>query len=150
MSARTLEPRPIWGLWGLALGAAALVIVALQMSAIFSAPAPDPGTVIGEIAAEMRQSATRALLGQVPPEPQAKPWSVMDFLILLAPVLAGLATLIGGISLYRREAPRLATIAITLGVSAFVMQYVFWLAIAICGILLLTAIVTNLESILGG
>ncbi|MBK0399182.1 hypothetical protein H0I76_08275 [Limibaculum sp. M0105] len=51
--------------------------------------------------------------------------------------------------MFRREAPTLPALAIELGCSAFVMQYVFWRALVICGIYLLVAIVNNLDSILG-
>ena len=37
-----------------------------------------------------------------------------------------------------------------MGCSAFVMQYVFWLALVIGGICLVIAIINNIDSILGG
>jgi hypothetical protein len=37
--------------------------------------------------------------------------------------------------------------AVGFGVSAFVAQYVFWLAILICGTVLLISIIANLDSI---
>lgn len=148
MSVTLQESKPVWGLWGLALGAAALAIVTLQMSALFAGPEPNPGSTIGAIAGEIREAAARAVLGHPQPDPQIERWTLKDYLGFVAPVLAGLATLVGGIGLYRQEAPRLATIAITFGVSAFVMQYVFWLAVMICGVVLLTTIIRNLDSIL--
>lgn len=60
-----------------------------------------------------------------------------------------MAAFLGAIGLFRREAPTLPALAIELGCSAFVMQYVFWRALVICGIYLLVAIVNNLDSILG-
>ena len=49
-----------------------------------------------------------------------------------------------------KVAPTLPAIAIAMGCSAFVMQYVFWLALVIGGICLVIAIINNIDSILGG
>jgi hypothetical protein len=55
--------------------------------------------------------------------------------------------MLGDVGLYRNEPHRLSYLAVGIGLSAFVMQYVFWLAILICGIALLISIVENLGSI---
>ena len=49
-----------------------------------------------------------------------------------------------------KVAPTLPAIAIAMGCSAFVMQYVFWLALVIGSICLVIAIINNIDSILGG
>ena len=150
MSSHASAPRSVWGLTGLIFGIVALVIVLLQVSAVFSGPQPDTATTIGEIAAEIRKSAIRGMLGKPQPAPEPQEWTIVDSLMLLAPVLAGIAAILGGIGLFRREAPQLAVIAIAFGASAFVMQYAFWLALFIGGICLLIAIISNMDGILGG
>ncbi|WP_135502256.1 hypothetical protein [Roseovarius aestuariivivens] len=150
MSEQLIAPRPVWGLAGFVAGAVALVIVVLQISAVFAEPPGNPGTAIGEIAAEIKKSAVRSLLGQPQPEPEVEPWNIMDYLSFAAPILAGLAAIAGAVGLFRRETPQLPVIAIGFGAGAFVMQYAFWLALLIGGICILVAILNNIGDIFGG
>lgn len=144
-----IEERPAkFGLLGFMLGVASLIVILVQLSAFFEPQATNSGTVIGEIAAEIRQSAARALNGEPAPEPAPAPRDYRQFITLAALCAAGLAVALGGIGLYRNEPHRLSYMAVGIGISAFVMQYVFWLAVLICGVAVLISIIGNLNSIL--
>lgn len=61
--------------------------------------------------------------------------------------MASIAVVLGGIGLYRHEQHRLPYLAIGIGLSSIVMQFVFWLALIICSVVLLTTITKNLGGI---
>lgn len=144
----TIEARPAkFGLVGALLGIASLVVILIQLSALFEPQEKSSGSVIGEIAADLKQSAARALTGKPAPEPTPPPRDYGRFITIAALCVAGLAVMLGAIGLYRNEPHRLSYMAVGVGVSAFVMQYVFWLAILICGVALLISIISNLDSI---
>lgn len=144
----TLKEHPAkFGLLGFMLGVVSLVIILVQISAFFEPQEKSSATVIGEIAAEIKQSAARALSGEPAPEPEPLPRDYSRFITIGALCVAGVAVLLGGLGLYRNEPHRLSYMAVGFGVSAFVMQYVFWLAVLICGVILLISIIGNLESI---
>lgn len=145
---QTIEERPAkFGLVGFMLGIASLIVILIQLSAFFEPQAKSSGAVIGEIAADIRQSAARALAGEPAPEPTPPPQDYSQFITIAALCVAGIAVALGGMGLYRNEPHRLSYLAVGIGVSAFVMQYLFWLAILICGVALLISIVGNLDSI---
>jgi hypothetical protein len=138
-----------FGLFGFMLGTASLVVILIQLSAFFEPQEVSTGTIIGEIAADIKQAAARALAGEPAPKPTPIPQDYSQFITIAALCVAGLAVALGGIGLYRNEPHRLSYMAVGIGVSAFVMQYVFWLAILICGVALIISIVGNLDSIFG-
>ena len=144
------QNRPVWGLVAFIIGAIALASMTLHISDVFAPPEQSAAQTIGQIAADIRNSATEALTGREAPAPEPEPMTLHIAMAFAVPVLAGLATVLGGISLFRGEAPSLPKIAIVMGVGAFVMQFVFWLAVVICGIALLIAIIQNIDGILGG
>jgi hypothetical protein len=136
-----------FGLIGFMLGIASLVVILIQLAAIFEPQEKSSGSVIGEIAADIKQSAARALTGEPAPEVAPPPQDYSQLITIAALCTAGIAVALGGIGLYRNEPHRLSYMAVGIGVSAFVMQYVFWLAILICGMALLISIIGNLDSI---
>lgn len=147
---QTLDAQPAkFGLIGFMFAIAGLVVILIQLSAIFEPQEKSSGAVIGEIAAEIKQSAARVLAGEPAPEPAPPPKDYRQFITAAALCVAGLAILLGGIGIYRNEPPRLSYLAVGVGISALVMQYVFWLALLICGVALLISIIGNLDSIIG-
>lgn len=147
---QTIEERPAkFGLVGFMLGIASLVVILIQLSAFFEPQEQSSGIIIGEIAADIKQSAARALAGEPAPELTPPPLDYSQFITIAALCLAGVAIMLGGFGLYRKEPHRLSYMAVGIGVSAFVVQYVFWLAILICGVALLISIIGNLDSIFG-
>ena len=150
MNVISAAPRAKFGLIGFLLGVVALGIVVVQVSALFSEPEQSAAATIGEIAAEIRDSAKRALAGEPRPAPEPEPaGSAMELMALVPYVLAGLAVMMGGVGLYRSEPKPLSFLAISFGVGAFVMYYAMWMAIMICGVVLLVAIIQNIGEILG-
>ncbi len=145
---QVITERPAkFGLAGFILGVASLLVILIQLSAFFEPQAKTSGSVIGEIAADIKQSAAHALAGQPAPEPGSPPKDYSRAVTISAICLAAIAVVLGGIGLYRNEPHRLSYMAVGAGVSAFVMQYVFWLAILICGVTLLISIIGNLDGI---
>jgi len=148
MSSYTLTPRPVWGVVGVITGAIAVALVLLSLSSVFTGPQPDTATQIGELAAEIRKSAMRSLMGVEQPTPETPAMTVATVLTIAAPVLAVIAAVCGAIGLFRRESRGLPLLALGFGTSAFVMQYLLILALILGGICLLVAILNNLDSIL--
>ena len=147
---QTIEERPAkFGLAGFILGIASLIVILVQLSAFLEPQEKSSGSVIGEIASDIKQSAARALAGEPAPEGTPPPRDYGQIITIAALCVAGIAVVLGGIGLYRNEPHRLSYMAVGVGVSAFVMQYVFWLAILICGVALLISIIGNLDSIFG-
>jgi hypothetical protein len=142
-----IDKPAIFGLLGFLLGIASLVVILIQLSAFFEPQEQSSGSVIGEIAADIKQSAMRALSGDPAPEPTPPPKDFGQFITIAALCVAGLAVVLGGVGLYRNEPHRLSYLAVGIGVSAIVMQYVFWLAILFCSVALLISIVGNFDSI---
>lgn len=145
------DRRPVWGLTAFLFAVLALIAVSLHVSDAFGPPEKSAATAIGEIAAEIRDSARRAMSGEAPPAPPAAAgWDAERALMLAVPLLAGVAAFLGAVGLFRREPPTLPALAIGMGGAAFAMQYLFWLALIIGGVCLLVAIIGNIDGILGG
>jgi len=150
MTMPALPTQPVWGLCGMIAGVIAVALVTFSLSGIFEGPKPPVATQIGEMAAEIRKAATRSMMGIEQPEPETPAMTVATLVTLAIPVLAGLAALAGAIGLFRREPRTLPLLAVGFGTSAFVMQYLFILALMIGGVVLLVTIINNIDGILGG
>lgn len=150
MTVETQNDRPFLGLLAFFVAALALAAVTLHVSGVFSEPEQSAGQAIGQIAADIRDSARAALTGEEIAPPPERGWNWDRLVTLAVPVLAAIATILGGISLFRGEAPSLPRLAVMMGIGAFVMQFVFWLAVLICAVALLIAVIQNLDVILGG
>lgn len=147
---QSIEHRPAkFGFLGFLLGIASLLVIMIQFSGIFEPQPQTAGSVIGEIAADIKQSAERALSGEPAPEPEPLPTDYSGVITIAALIVAGAAVVLGAFGLYRNEPHRLPYMAVGIGLSVFVMQYVFWLALMICGVVLLISIIGNLDGILG-
>ncbi len=147
MSITKEMPRAHWGLVAFCFGVFALLSAAILTSGLMT-PEPEMsiGTTIGEIAMDIRNAATgNATKAMTPQDTSDTIW----FLMIVTPILAALAAVIGGISLFRHEPAALSKMAIAMGIGAFVMQYAFWLALLICGTVLLISIVSNMGGIFG-
>lgn len=155
MTTATADDRPVWGLAAFVFGALALVAVSLQVGNVFAEPETQQSTAeaIGQFAAEIRDSAQRALAGEEPPAPpppvETGP-NLSELLVYIIPGLAVVAVILGAISLFQREAWRLPALGIGLGLGAVVMQYAFAMALMIIGGIILAAIINNIGDILGG
>lgn len=149
---QSIQDRPAkFGLVGFILGVASIIVILIQLSAFLEPQEKSSGAVIGEIAADIKQAATRALSGEPAPAPTPPdlPLEYYQIITVAALCAAGIAVVLGAVGLYRKEPSQLSYMAVGVGISAFVMHFVFWMAILICGMILLTSIVRNLDSILG-
>ena len=146
MSDETLSAR--WGLAAFLFGVAA-ILASVALTSGMMAPEPEQsiGTTIGEIARDIRNAATGAR--GVDKEPARDAFDLQSLLLIVTPVLAAIAAVLGGVSLFRHEPAVLSKLAIAFGISAIAMQFVFWLALMICGTILLVSIVSNIGDILG-
>ncbi len=140
-SATARRPRPVAGLVGFALGAAALVLVLVQFWAGPFAPQQATGVSLGELAAEFRDAALREVRGQPQPAPEPVSWDVDRALSVVAAVLAALAVVCALYGLIRYEARRPAVAGIALGASAILFQWVTVIALAIAGAIVVAAVV---------
>lgn len=143
---------PKFGFIGFVLGVIALLVIMVQLSSLFEPvePGPSAGQMIGEIAADIKQSAARALSGEPAPPPPPAPVDYGRYIVIAAMAIAAIAVVMGGVGLYQGEPHRLSYLAVGFGISAFVMQYFFWLAMLICGVVLLVSIMNNLGDIFDG
>lgn len=139
-----------WGHVAIGTGALALALAMLHIFGGPFAPQPSVGTTVGEIAGDMRAAALRALNGEPQPAPVPRGWDIDRILMLAAPLLGVLAIVLSMIAALRRERLRLAGYGAALGVGAIVFQLIWWIAALIAGVILLVAIIENVDGILGG
>ena len=71
-----VQPSPVAGYVGFALGALSLLLVLTHFWSGPFAPQQRTGVTVGELAAEIRHAAVRKLKGQPPPKPTARPWDI--------------------------------------------------------------------------
>jgi hypothetical protein len=146
------DPRPpnpllSWGLWAVLTGALALALVVFQIAGPMLEPKPSAGTQIGEIAGEIKRSAWRTFLGLPKPEVQPEPVPATAYLALAAPLLGIVAVVLSLISGVLRENWRYAAYGVSLGATAIVFQYFWWLALLVAGVVLLVTIIANIGDI---
>lgn len=139
-----------WAYAAAGFGIAALAVAVLTVFGGPFTPQPSVGQTIGEIAGDMRASALRAVRGEEQPPPVPQPWDIDRILMITAPLLAVGAIALSLVSAIRREGLKLASYGAILGTSAIVFQFVWWIALLICGMILLVSIMENLGDILGG
>ena len=150
MTANTsIQPRPIAGIVGFALGAVALLLVLVHFWAGPFAPQQRMTVTVGEIAADIRQAAIRKLKGVPSPKPAPVAWDSDRILKLVAALLAGMAVIVGVASLVRRETWRPAVGGIALGGGAIAFQVFTWATLLVVGALILCVIIQNITGILG-
>ena len=143
----TSGPFRKWGLWAVLAGALALVLVFVQIAAPTFEPKPSAAAQIGEIAGEIKRSAWRTFLGLPKPEVKPEPASLASYLALAAPILGIVAIVLSLISGVLRENWRYAAYGVSLGATAIVFQYFWWLALVVAAVVLLVAIIENIGDI---
>jgi len=141
MDQTTEKPRPVAGLAGFVLGAAALLLVLVHFWAGPFAPQQSVGVSLGDLAAEMRESALRGLKGEAQPAPAPLPWDIDRVLEAVAATFAGLAIVSALAGLIRREARRPAAAGIALGAAAVTFQIFTWAVLVVVGVILIAAVV---------
>ncbi|MEL7153786.1 MAG: hypothetical protein AAFN51_08370 [Pseudomonadota bacterium] len=136
-----------WGIWALLAGGIALILVFFQIVGPTLETKQSAATQIGEIAGEIRRSAWRSFLGLPKPEPEIVAPPISSYLALVAPVLGVVAIILSVISGLFRENWRYAVYGASLGASAIVFQYLWWVALLIASVILLVSIIENIGDI---
>ncbi|TWI80804.1 hypothetical protein JM93_04018 [Roseibium hamelinense] len=131
------------------LGTLGFLIVIAHFSAGPFEPKPTIGQTIGETAADIRNSAVRALKGQPAPKPEPAGWDTDRILQTVGPILGASAIILGLLSFVLREDRKLAAMSVSLGAMTIGFQLFTWTVIIIAGVILLGYILMNLTQILG-
>ena len=137
-----------WGIGSIAFGGAALLISMLVVFAGPFAPQQSIGTSVGQIIGEIAVSAMDTVRGEAPPAPEAQPWDIDRVLMIAGPVLAICGFIAAIVSTIKQDPWRMAAYGTAMGVAAITVQFIWWVAILICGILLLISIIENGASFL--
>jgi hypothetical protein len=141
------SPFRSWGLWAVLIGAVALGLVFLQFAAPSFEARPSAGQQIGEIAGEIKRSAWRTFLGLPKPEVMPANPPVTAYFAVAAPLFGIVAVVLSLISGVLRENWRYAAYGVSLGATAIVFQYFWWLALLVAGAVLLVTIIANIGDI---
>lgn len=144
MSDQSLDIRNnAWGLASLFFGGAALILTVIVIFAGPFAPQQTVGTTIGQIIGEIRLSAMNTVRGEALPPPQTRPWDIDRILAVTGPVLAVLGFIATIVAAFRKDHWRMPTYGAVLGVAAITMQFLWWVALLIAGVVLLVSIIEN-------
>lgn len=105
---------------------------------------------IGETAVKIKEAAKRAITGEAKPVQESRASTMdLDFVTTLAALgLAGLAMLLAIVGLAFKESRPPVYIGFSLGAGILLMVWLQWIALLICGVILLVAIINNLGDIL--
>ena len=133
------------GFWGLVTGALALALVFVVIFGPSLQPQPSVGTQIGEIAGDMKRAAWRSFFGLEQPEAEMVKPSFFDYLAFAPPILGALAVVLSVVSGVKGEHWRYLTYGTTMGGAAIVFHFFWWVTLVIAGVLLLVAIIENLN-----
>lgn len=136
-----------WGAWAVATAALALGLAAFQITLAVFDTGPSAASQIGEMAGEIKRAAWRSFLGLGTPEPEATARDPLFFLAIIAPIFAIAALVLSLISRLSDENWRYAAYGVSLASAALVVQFIWWLALVIIGVLLLVSIIENIGDI---
>lgn len=140
------NPFRTWGLWGVVIGGFALILVFIQIFGPMMEPKPPAGVQIGEIAGDMARSAWGSFFGLEAAAAEPEPVSYKMYLAFVAPILGVISVLLAMISGLMGENWRFAAYGTSLGAAAVLFHFFWWIAILVCGVILLVAIIENLGS----
>lgn len=149
MSTMDDGPRAVLGWCGFSAGAVALLLALVVFSAGPFAPQPTAGSVLGEFAVDLVQSATRSAAGEERSAPVTASRTVDDYLGIAIAVLAGSAIVLGVAGLIRRERRDAAVSGIALGGIVVGFQLFTYTVALIVGAILIVGTVVALRDTLG-
>ncbi|MEM0947595.1 MAG: hypothetical protein AAGK37_09335 [Pseudomonadota bacterium] len=150
MSETVERPAAAMGWIGFLVGAAALFMAVTIFWAGPFAPQQTTSVSLGELAAETVKSAARNVAGLEQPEPAPVVRDLDDYLSIAVGVIGCLAVVLGAAALARHEARRPAIAAAVLGGTAIMFQFFAWYAMALLGVLLISALLSSLSEAFGG
>ena len=140
-----------FGIGSMAIAAVALVLAVAHISFGPFAPQKPVEETIVETAVKIKDAAKRAVTGEtasVDAPAARKNWDVDKIISGLVLVLAASGILASIISLIRKEQKAPAFFGFTLASGVLVVAWLQWIALIVGGIILLAAIVMNLDAIL--
>ena len=135
---------------GIALGALALAGAMIAIYAGPFAPQPKPGVVLGEFAADFVASAMRGFEGTAQPAPVAPARTIDDVIAIAVSAGSVLSIVLAIVAFARREPVRLGIGALALGGAAVTFQFVTWVALLICGVILMASVINNVGALFDG
>jgi len=138
------------GVAAMALAAIALMVAVIHMTAgPFNPPEPVEQT-IAETAVKIKEAAKRAMTGEPAPAPvpEARGFDVDRAVKIASLALAGLAMLLGVGAIAKREERAPALIGFSLGGGVLLVAWLQWIALLICGVIIIAAILHNIGDIL--
>ena len=140
------NPFRTWGLWAVTLGGLAVCLVFFQIFGPMMEPKPSVGTQIGEIAGDMKRAAWKSFFGLSNEVAEPEPVQNTFYLALAAPVMGVIAIVLAMVSGVMGENWRFAAYGTSLGAAAVLFHFFWWIALLVCGVILLVAIIENLGS----
>ncbi len=136
------------GYYGIAAGAASLLLAVVHFWAGPFAPQPSLETTVAQSAVEIRDATVRALRGETAQEKKIAEWDVDKTIQVVVAVCAGLAIILSVIGFVRREPKRRVFAGAMLGVGAITFQFVTWFAIALLVVILISAVLQNFDGLI--
>jgi len=139
------------GLGSMALAAAALLLAVAHLSLGPFVPQKPIEDTIVETAVKIKEAAARAVTGAATPAGEPSPqsrWNVDRIIDAAVLALAAVAILLSLVSLFRAEPRAPAFVGFSLGAGVLMMAWLQWLALIVCGAIILVAIINNLDEIL--
>lgn len=139
--------RPVVGIVGIALGAAALLLAIVHFWAGPFSPQPDLETTIAEKAVAIRDATVAALKGEESPNKvqQERRWDLDEIARISGGLMAGLAIVLAVVSLAMHEPLRVAAGGVILGGAALAFQFVVVAIGAIVVAILIAAVLGELS-----
>ena len=141
--------QPILGWLGFAAGAVALLATMVIFWAGPFAPQQSAGVTLGQLAADIVQSATRSVAGAPQPDPVAPQRDIDDYLSIAVGALAGLAIVLGVAGMIRHEGNRAAASGIALGAMAVGFQLFAYTVMMIAGAIVIAGLLYSLRDSFG-
>ncbi len=136
------------GYYGIAAGAAALLLAVVHFWAGPFAPQPSLETIVAESAVEIRDATVRALRGETVQEKKTVEWDIDKSIQVGVALCAGLAIVLSVVGFVRREPKRRVFAGVMLGVGAITFQFVTWFAIALLVVILISAVLENFDGLI--
>jgi len=142
--------RPIpFGAAAMAIAAAALVLAVAHLAAGPFAPRKPVEETIVETAVKIKAAARRAVTGEAAPPPAPAPRRDIDRILKLTVLALGAAAMMSAIVALVRNEPRAPAFSgFALGAGVLLVAWLQWIALILCGAIILAAIIANLGDIL--
>lgn len=140
-----------FGICAMAVAALSLIVAVAHLSFGPFAPQKPIERTIAETAVAIKEAAKRVIAGEpdtAAAAPRRSRWNIDRVTDAAVLVLAACAIFLAIVALIRREQLQPAMIGFSLGTGVLLMTWLQWIALIICGAIILFAIITSLGDIL--